>query len=92
MLTERLTDYVQYDTTSHKGSDTFPSSEGQWVLARHLKEELETLGLSDVRLDEYCYVYAFLPGDEDYYAIGLNSHMDTSEQACGKNVKPKISS
>jgi tripeptide aminopeptidase len=90
MLMERLLDYVRFDTTSHEDSKTSPSSEGQWTLAMHLKSQLEELGLEDVRLDEYCYVYGILPGDPDYYSIGLNAHMDTSEQASGKHVRPRI--
>ncbi|MBQ1899535.1 MAG: peptidase T, partial [Erysipelotrichaceae bacterium] len=59
-------------------------------LANHLKEELEKLGLEQVQLDENCYVYGYLPGDEEYLTLGLIAHMDTSEQASGKDVKPRI--
>ena len=90
MLIDKLLDYVSYDTTSHEGTGQTPSTEGQWALARHLKEQLEQLGLEDVVLDEHCYVYGYLPGDPDYLTIGLNSHMDTSEQASGKDIKPRI--
>lgn len=90
MLLDKLLDYASYDTTSHDESRTFPSSEGQWDLARHLKEELEKLGLENVVLDEYCYVYGYLPGDDRYLTLGLNAHMDTSEQASGKDAKPRV--
>ena len=90
MLIEKLLDYVRYETTSHEESQTSPSTEGQWVLAKHLKMQLDELGLEDVVLDEYCYVYGYLPGDPDYLTIGLNAHMDTSEQASGENVHPRV--
>ena len=70
MLIDKLLDYVSYDTTSHEGTGQTPSTEGQWALAKHLKKQLEQLGLEDVVLDEHCYVYGYLPGDPDYLTIG----------------------
>lgn len=90
MLIDKLLDYVKYDTKSEEASDTFPSTKGQWDLARHLLDELNRLGLENTVLDEYCYVYGYLPGDENYLTIGFNAHMDTSEQASGTNVNPRI--
>ena len=90
MLINRFLDYVSYDTGSLEESETFPSTPGQWELASHLRDELMDLGLQDIILDEYCYVYAYLPGDPDYLTIGFNAHMDTSDQASGKGVKPRI--
>ena len=90
MLIDRLLDYVSYDTTSKEDSTDFPSTPGQWELAKHLRDQLVELGLEDVVLDEHCYVYGYLPGDENYLTIGLNSHMDTSEQASGYNVQPRV--
>ena len=90
MLIDKLLDYVSYETTSNENSNTFPSTSTQFELAKHLKEELERLGLENVVLDEYCYVYGYLPGDDNYLTLGFNAHMDTSEQASGKNVKPRI--
>ena len=90
MLIDKLIDYVKYDTQSTEESDSFPSTAKQFKLAEHLKKQLEDLGLQDVILDEYCYVYGYLPGDPDYLTLGFNSHMDTSEQASGTDVKPRI--
>ena len=90
MLIDKLLDYVSYETTSHEDSESSPSTETQWELAKHLKEQLEKLGLENVILDEHCYVYGYLPGDDSYLTIGLNAHMDTSEQASNKNTKPRI--
>ena len=90
MLIDKLIDYVKYDTQSTEESDSFPSTAKQFKLAEHLKKQLEDLGLQDVILDEYCYVYGYLPGDPDYLTLGFNAHMDTSEQASGTDVKPRI--
>ena len=90
MLIDKLLDYVQYETTSHEDSKESPTTPGQWDLARHLRDQLNDLGLENVMLDEHCYVYGYLPGDPSYLAIGLNAHMDTSEQASGKDVKPRV--
>ena len=89
MLIDKLIDYVKYDTQSTEESDSFPSTAKQFKLAEHLKKQLEDLGLQDVILDEYCYVYGYLPGDPDYLTLGFNAHMDTSEQASGTDVKPR---
>ena len=90
MLIDKLLDYVSYETTSYEASESSPSSEKEWLLAKHLKEELDKLGLQNVILDDDCYVYGYLPGDPDYLTLGLIAHMDTSEQASGKDVKPRI--
>jgi len=90
MLVDKLLDYVKYDTQSNENNECCPSTPGQMVLAKHLKEELEKLGLQDVILDEYAYVYGYLTGDDNYYTIGFNAHMDTSDAASGKDVKPRI--
>ena len=90
MLIDKLLDYVKYDTQSSKDSNESPSTVKQWDLAKHLLDELNRLGLQNTVLDEHCYVYGYLPGDENYLTLGFNAHMDTSEQASGYNVKPRI--
>ena len=61
---ERLLRYVQIDTQSAHGATTSPSTEKQLDLSRLLRDELEQIGLDDVRLDEYGYVYGSLAGTE----------------------------
>ncbi len=85
--------YVQIDTQSDESTGTHPSTEKQFDLANILKEELTTLGLLNVVVDEYCYVYADLPASEGYenvQRIGFLAHMDTSPAASGNDVKPLI--
>ena len=44
-LKERFLKYVAFDTQSDESSTSFPSTDKQLVLLRHLKEELEAIGL-----------------------------------------------
>lgn len=61
---QRLLSYVKISTPSNEESSSSPSSQCQFDLARLLVEELKGLGISDVSLDEHCYVYAHLPATE----------------------------
>lgn len=90
---ERFLNYVTFDTTSDEGVDCCPSTAKQLVLADRLADELTAMGAENVRRDENGYVYAVIPstaGCEKLPAIGLISHMDTSPDVSGENVKPKI--
>ena len=90
---DRFLKYVSYDTQSDEHSDTTPSTEKQKVLGAALAEELNQLGLYNAHIDEYGYVYAWLPasaGCEGVPCVGLVAHMDTSPSASGANVKPRI--
>ncbi len=91
-LTDRFIKYVSYDTQSQEFTGTIPSTEKQLVLSKVLKEELEELGLSDVSMTEHGYVYATIPGntDHDCPVVGFLSHMDTSPDCSGANVKPQF--
>ena len=86
---DRFLKYVSFDTQSNPESDSFPSTEKQKDLAKVLVDELLALGLSDAAMDEWGYVFATLPGNVDNKVptIGLISHMDTSPDVSGKNVK-----
>jgi tripeptide aminopeptidase len=90
-VTERFLRYVIVDTQSDPASDFFPSTEKQKNLGEILVQELQTIGLDDAHLDEFGYVYATLPGNSeknDIPVICLCSHMDTSPDCSGENVKP----
>ena len=93
MLLDRFLRYVQIDTQSDAHSPTQPSTMKQKDLGKVLARELLELGLEDAHLDEHGYVYATLPatpGKEDAPVIFFCSHMDTSPDASGKDVKPFI--
>ena len=90
---ERFLDYVSYPTSSAYDMPDVPSTRSQFVLADRIAEDLKAIGLSGVKRDEKCYVYGYLPasaGCEGLPCIGLISHMDTSPDAPGENIKPKI--
>ncbi|MBQ5772082.1 MAG: peptidase T [Clostridia bacterium] len=90
---ERFLHYVSFDTQSDELSETVPSSLKQRVLGQALAEELTAIGLSDAVLDDFGYVYAFLPATKGYEsipALGLIAHMDTSPDVSGANVRPRI--
>ncbi|RLD11331.1 peptidase T, partial [candidate division KSB1 bacterium] len=92
LFLDRFLTYVKFDTQSSEESDTYPSTEKQKELGRHLVKELKELGLQDVEMDEHGYVFATLPANVDYDVpvIGLISHMDTSPEVSGANVNPII--
>ncbi|UFS78269.1 peptidase T [Tardiphaga sp. 37S4] len=84
--------YVVIDTQSDPASPTCPSTEKQKDLGRVLAQELRDLGLRDAHLDEHGYVYATIPAtsDKKVPVICFCSHMDTSPDCSGKDVKPQI--
>ena len=91
-IVERFLKYVAFDTQSSEETGTTPSTDKQMVFAKYLKEELIAEGLQEVELDEMGYLYATLPSntDKEVPTIGFIAHMDTSPDASGKNVKPRI--
>ncbi len=89
---DRFIKYVQIDTQSDPNSTTNPSTEKQKNLGKILVEELQQMGISDAHLDEYGYVYATLESNstKKVPVICYCSHMDTSPDCSGKDVKPLI--
>lgn len=89
---ERFLRYVRIDTQSDASSPTCPSTGKQKDLGRLLAQELRDMGLTDAHLDEHGYVYATLPANTDKQVpvICFCSHMDTSPDCTGANVKPQI--
>jgi len=91
-IKERFLKYIQIDTQSDPESQTTPSTEKQWDLARLLAKELEDIGLEDVSIDENAYIMATLPSNvaHEVPTIGFVSHFDTSPDYSGSGVKPMI--
>ena len=90
---ERFLKYVTVWTSSDEESTTVPTTKRQLDLGRLLVEEMKKMGLSDVEIDEYGYVYGYLPateGKENVPALGLIAHMDTAPDYNGRDVKPQI--
>jgi tripeptide aminopeptidase len=93
-LVDRFLYYASFDTQSDENSVTFPSTEKQLALAHELDEELRLLGLEDSSVDPNGYVTATLPANcghpETVPVIAFLAHMDTSPDASGRGVKPRI--
>ncbi len=91
-LVERFFKYVSFDTQSDELTGLTPSTPGQMIFAEYLKTELEAMGLEDISLDNYGYLFATLPANTDKKVptIGFIAHMDTSPDMSGKHVNPRI--
>ncbi len=99
-IVERFLKYVSFCTTSDENTGMTPSTPGQMEFARYLAEELKSIGLTEVSLDENGYIMATLEESKDRPAdsnskverpvIGFIAHMDTSPDASGKHVKASI--
>ncbi len=98
-IVERFLKYVSFCTTSDENTGMTPSTPGQMEFAQYLAEELRSIGLTEVSLDENGYIMATLPGNvermneltsERIPVIGFIAHMDTSPDASGKHVKASI--
>ncbi len=90
---DRFLKYVSFDTQSDPESNSCPSSAKQKLLGAELVSELSRLGLQNSHMDEYGYVYAWIPatpGCENVPCMGLIAHMDTAPAFSGANIKPQI--
>lgn len=96
-ITDRFLKYVSFCTTSDENTGMTPSTPGQMEFAKYLAQELKTIGLTEVSLDENGYIMATLPASEGLQVtgdglpvIGFIAHMDTSPDASGKHIKASI--
>ena len=90
-VAQRFLRYIALDTQSADGADKIPSTEKQFTLARLLVEEMQAMGIADARVDAHGYVYGSIPATaEDLPALGFIAHMDTSPDAPGCGVRPRI--
>lgn len=91
-MIQRFTSYVKVDTQSDADKESCPSTDGQLNLARQLVEEMKSIGIQEVTMDENGYVMGTIPSntDKDVPTIGFLAHIDTATDFTGKNVKPQI--
>lgn len=92
-IIERFTSYVKVDTQSNEESTTCPSTPGQITLAKKLVEELKSIGMNEVTMDDNGYVMATLPANTDrdgVPTIGFLAHVDTATDFTGANVNPQF--
>ncbi len=90
-LLDRFLRYARIDTKADEKSTTYPSSPGQLVLGKMLRDELLALGLSDAIQNEHGLVFATVPGNvPDAPTIAFNAHIDTNPENSGKDVNPQV--
>lgn len=92
-LLNRFLSYVKIYSTSDAESEATPSTERQWDIANYIVEELKTIGLEDVSIDDHGYIMAYVPSNlenDSQPTIGFISHYDTSPDFNGENVKPQV--
>ncbi|MBM3421070.1 MAG: peptidase T [Bacteroidetes bacterium] len=91
-LLERFLRYVRIGTASDDKSDNSPTTEGQILLGRLLRDEMEEIGITDASVDENGYVTGTIPGNAgpEVPVIGFIAHLDTSPEMPGDNVNPQV--
>lgn len=91
-LLNRFITYVKIYSTSDPESETTPSTPQQWDMAKLLFQELQTLGLEDVTMDEHGYVFGFIPSNIDTKVpqVGFIAHYDSTPDFNGIGVNPQI--
>ncbi len=91
MLLERFLRYVRIDTKADEKSTAYPSSPGQLVLGKMLRDELLAIGLKDAVQNEHGLVFATVPGNvAGAPTIAFNAHVDTNPENSGKDVNPQV--
>jgi len=90
-VVDRFIKYAKIDTQSDENSNQTPSTLKQFNLAKEIERELIEMGMTDVSLDNNCYLMATLPANSDKRipTIGFIAHLDTSPDMSGENVKPR---
>lgn len=89
---ERFYNYISFGTNSDEDSTSVPSTASQLRLGQHIADELKAIGIENARMDEYGYVYAFIPASKDReheLPLGFIAHMDTSPDAPGDNIRAR---
>ncbi|MEI7675492.1 MAG: tripeptide aminopeptidase PepT, partial [Bacteroidales bacterium] len=92
IVLERFLKYVSFDTQSDDKTNMTPSTPGQLIFAQYIEQELKSLGMQEVTLDENGYLMATLPSNTEKQmpTIGFISHFDTSPDMTGRNVSPRV--
>lgn len=93
-ILDRFLRYVKIDTQSNRHNPEKPTTPGQWDLLHMLENELRTIGIKDIDLDQYGYLIArmpsTLPAGREVPVIGFMAHVDTASDMSGKDVKPQV--
>ena len=92
VVAERFIKYAKFDSQSAYESESYPSTSKQLLLAKELVADMQKIGLEDVHMDQYGYVYGTLPAnvEGDVPKIGFLAHMDTTPEMTAENVNPQV--
>ena len=89
-LLDRFLQYVAIDTTANENTDDYPSSPGQLEIGKLLVAQMQEMGIEDAHQDSKGIVMGTVPGNTQAPVVAFNSHVDTSPDASGKNVKAQV--
>ena len=89
-LLDRFLQYVAIDTTANENTEDYPSSPGQLEIGKLLVAQMQEMGIEDAHQDPKGIVMGTVPGNRQAPVVAFNSHVDTSPDASGKNVKPQV--
>ncbi|MDR0332725.1 MAG: peptidase T [Dysgonamonadaceae bacterium] len=91
-IVDRFIKYARIDTQADESSTQTPSTQKQFNLAKEVEKELLEMGLTDVSLDNNCYLMATLPANtkKKVPTIGFIAHFDTAPDMSGEHVNPRI--
>ena len=91
-LIDRFLKLVSFETTSDESSESCPSTPSQKLLGAELVRQMQEMGIADAHMDEHGYVYGTVPSNTEKQVpvLGLIAHMDTSPDASGRDIKPRI--
>ena len=91
-IIDRFLRYVAFDTASNPDSQSQPSTNKQFALLEQLRKELQDMGVEQVEVDKNGYLMATIPSniDKNIPAVGFISHVDTSPDAPGSGIRPRI--
>lgn len=90
-LTQRFFRYLSITSQSDPRVNTLPSTAGQKEMAKVLADELRSLGLDDIIIDEFATVTAVRKGNvPDAPRIGFITHIDTVDVGLSAEIHPQI--
>ncbi len=90
---ERLINYTKYETGSVSDNSSCPSSPEQLTFGKALMEEMSSLGVKDISIDENGYVFGTIPANIENWKgtiIGFLAHLDVVRDVPYTNIKTNI--
>ncbi len=90
-LTSRFFRYLSVTSQSDPAATRLPSTPGQQVLAQMLADELATLGLEEIQIDDRATVTAVKRGTvAGAPRIGFITHIDTVDVGLSADIHPQV--